>query len=426
MKTAGSSLWIGILRRLWLNSALVAVLMLSLSGAEPVSVELTEVSAIGKSVAGDPNARELALADALREAVRAGAGVDLISQTQVTDLQLDFDRIFTSAFGYVRDYQVLDTALTNDGFFQVRIRARVAKGAPELNDRLAMRQLIRRKQSPKLALYVEEEISKLPAPSEFARNWFEQEMRALELNLVDVKDLGEKSERLARRDGLFGEERKFNERTAALEFDGDFIVHVKLDGKYLGEKTIYGTVPQHRFSLRCDLRILRPDSQKVIVSIPMRAMEDLETDSRDITAAARDCVQQLLEGRPSAGQPGAYPLFKKMFAAWITELDLGALITVEVHRATKVRYDRVVAALSGVAGVTAVFPGTFDRRGFSFLEIESRLDSRVLSHHIETALGADYALDRLTRHYVQFVFEPEDPDWNRRAPGERSTPAPRP
>ncbi len=284
-----------------------------LVSAQPDAAKLVEVTARGIAVAGEPNARESALADALREAVRTGAGIDLISQTQVSNLQVDFDRIFTSSFGYVRDYQVLKTGVTFDGMFEVQIRARVSQGSPERNDRLAIRQLAHRKQLPKLALYVEENIAGLPAPSEFARTWFEQAARDLDLNLADVKDLGKKGAKMQRRDRLFGEKEKAAERGADLEFDGDFIIHVILDGKYLGTRSLYGTLPQHQFSLRCDLRIVRPDSQKVIVSIPMAGAEDLPTDAKDITTAARELVHQLLNGDARRKYAGGYSLFQKLF-----------------------------------------------------------------------------------------------------------------
>ena len=65
------------------------------------------VEAEGRAAGDQRTAREQALADALREAVRVGVGVDVLSSSGVSDFALDYDRILSSAFGHVKTYKVL-------------------------------------------------------------------------------------------------------------------------------------------------------------------------------------------------------------------------------------------------------------------------------------------------------------------------------
>lgn len=55
----------------------------------------TEVEAEGRAAGDQRTAREQALADALREAVRVGVGVDVLSSSGVSDFTLGYD-LFSS------------------------------------------------------------------------------------------------------------------------------------------------------------------------------------------------------------------------------------------------------------------------------------------------------------------------------------------
>jgi hypothetical protein len=86
-----------------------------------------EVEAERRAEGDAPAARQQALTDALREAVRSGAGVDLLSESQMENFELTFDRTFSKARGYVKKYEVLEAGLTDDGFYTVKIKADVGK-----------------------------------------------------------------------------------------------------------------------------------------------------------------------------------------------------------------------------------------------------------------------------------------------------------
>ena len=70
---------------------LLSIASFGLPAAEPRPAEVTVVVS-GRADVSSADYRSLALADALRTAVQQGAGINLISETKVSDFQLDYDR----------------------------------------------------------------------------------------------------------------------------------------------------------------------------------------------------------------------------------------------------------------------------------------------------------------------------------------------
>ncbi len=87
------------MNRLYRIYALIVASVLGFS-----STYATPVTAEGRTAGDTTTAREQALTDALRDAVRKGAGVNIASQSQASNFTLDYDRVFAAAFGYVKSY----------------------------------------------------------------------------------------------------------------------------------------------------------------------------------------------------------------------------------------------------------------------------------------------------------------------------------
>ena len=116
--------------------------------------QAVQVEAEGRAAGDQKTAREQALADALREAVRKGTGVDVLASSGVSNFALDFDRILSSAFGHVKSYEVISSRLGQDQIYTVKIRADVEKGTPDAKTTLALRELMQRKGAPLVAFRI--------------------------------------------------------------------------------------------------------------------------------------------------------------------------------------------------------------------------------------------------------------------------------
>jgi hypothetical protein len=373
---------------------------------------LVEVTATGMAPGNIANARELALTDALRAAVRSGAGVDVISQTKVSDFMLEYDRMFAASFGYVRGYNVIKAGLEDDGIYRVTIRAQVGEGRPGMNDKLALKMIVGMKKSPRIALQIVESVDGLPAGGSFATSWFEQAARETELHLVDMAYAGQQESKLARRDDFTGERQTAAWRRADLAQKADFIIEAKVTGRYVGRQSFYGSLPVHRFSLSADLRAIRPDTGAVLAPVSM-AGRDIASNLDSLEQAARDAVHKLLAGNPRAGQ-GAMDLFCGIIRNWMFEIDLGTMMRLEFTQISDTEFSAVKNALSQTPKIASVNPREFDSRGLSSMDVQSRLDAGSLKDVVLKTLGNSFVLDHFTENYLQFIRAkaPEKPGFN--------------
>jgi hypothetical protein len=142
-----------------------------------------EVIAEGRASGDYRTAREQALADAMREAVRIGIGVDLLGESKVKDFNLDYDRVLCSAFGHIKNYSIIESKLGNDGIYRVKLQAEVEKGSPDYKDSLALKQLIQAKGAPRLAFKVSDSASG-DAPDGFTQAVLEEVATELQIPVV--------------------------------------------------------------------------------------------------------------------------------------------------------------------------------------------------------------------------------------------------
>jgi len=93
----------------------LAVALIAATTLGVTTIQASPVTAEGRTAGDSTSAREQALTDALREAVRLGAGVNIASQSQASNFALDYDRVFAAAFGYVKSYKVIESGMGKDG-----------------------------------------------------------------------------------------------------------------------------------------------------------------------------------------------------------------------------------------------------------------------------------------------------------------------
>ena len=149
----------------------------------PVECFSIEVMAEGRASGDYRTAREQARADAMREAVRIGIGVDLLGESKVKDFNLDYDRVLCSAFGHVKNYSIIESKLCSDGIYRVKIQAEVEEGAPDKKDSLALKQLIQAKGAPRLAFQIKS-LSEDEAEDSFAVSVLEEIAAELQIPVV--------------------------------------------------------------------------------------------------------------------------------------------------------------------------------------------------------------------------------------------------
>lgn len=376
--------------------ALMAMAALTTTNASPVTAE-------GRTAGDSTAAREQALTDALREAVRVGAGVNIASQTQASNFALDYDRVFAAAFGYVKSYRIIESGMGKDGIYHVKVEAEVGQGDPNINNILALKQLVALKGSPRIALDIQEDITGVPPGSGYGKAWFEEAGKELQLNIVDTGMERAQEQKLARRDEALGNASSANFRNKDITQKADFIIQGKVQGRYEGQQSMYGGNPHHVFGMSADLRAVRPETGEIVASATIHPNNNLDSDQGSPEMAAKDILFKLLTGRESKGQPGAQSLFRKIFARWASELDLGRMVRVEIVKIDQPTLTAMEEKLKADPHISGVWQREFDAQASTFLDLETRLNSAELTKAVTAASGGAYGIDHGTENYLLFV-----------------------
>jgi hypothetical protein len=361
-----------------------------------------EVTVEGRAAGDQRTAREQALADALREAVRVGVGVDIMSSSGVSDFALDYDRILSSAFGHVKTYNIVSSGLGEDQIYRVKIKATVEQGTPDTKNKLALRQILVLKGSPRVSINIEEQIDGVVNPTKYAQGIMEQTARDLQFNLVDAATVRTYESKLAKRDEILGNDQYAKLRSADISQKSDFLIEGKIVARYVGKQSFYGSLPQHVFSVGGELRAIRPETGEIVATSALPGTENVESELESKEMAARDVIQKVLA---SAGKQGGLPpLFNKVVAQWVTETDLGAIKRLEFTGVSNEAYRKLQASLNDTEKVSAVWPREFDSQGVSVIDIETRLDNSSIEQNIVKVFEGQATVDRATDNLIAFKY----------------------
>ena len=360
-------------------------------------IHAKEVESEGRAAGDQSTAREQALADALREAVRVGVGVDVASSSKVTDFALDYDRILSAAFGHVKTYSIVSSGLGKDGIYKVKVKADVQPGTPGAKDTLALRQIVLLKGSPRVSIKVEDQIDGAAGPTSYAQGIMEQTGRELQLNLVDIGTARAQESKMASRDEILGNDKTAKLRKADISQKADFLIEGKVVARYVGQQSSYGSLPQHVFSVGGELRAIRPETGEIVATAALPGTERVESDLESKEMAARDVIQKVLAGTGKTSN-----IFNKILARWVTETDLGAIKRLEFTGMSSEAWQKLQAAMKDTDKISAVWPREFDAQGISNLDIETRLDNPSIEAVVTKATESHYATDRATDNLIAF------------------------
>jgi hypothetical protein len=382
----------------------------AISGYSSSVAAAETVEAEGRAAGDQRTAREQALADALREAVRVGVGVDVLSSSGVSDFALDYDRILSSAFGHVKTYKILSSGLGADEIYRVKIKATVEQGAPGAQNTLALRQIVQLKGAPRVSINIEEEIDGAPGRTQYAQGIMEQTARELQFNLVDAGTARTYESKMAARDEILGHERNAKLRSADISQKSDFLIEGRIVARYVGQQSFYGSLPQHVFSVGGELRAIRPETGEIVATAALPGTENVESELESKEMAARDVIQKVLA---SAGKQGGLPpLFNKVIAQWVTESDLGAIKRLEFTGIPNEEFQKIQASLKDTDKVSSVWPREFDSQGISVIDVETRLDNASIDQEVSKASGGKATVDRATDNLIAFKYsdQPTEPE----------------
>ncbi len=355
----------------------------------------------GRAPADEPMARSQALADALREAVRTGAGVDLVSESQTKNFTMEFDRMFSRARGYVKKYEVLSTGTSSDGFYVVKVKADVGEGQPDTNDKLTLQMMAREHQAPRLAIRIEEQIEGVQNGT-LAADWLRNAATECGLRVVDTERSQGDGGMMAKRAQALGRGQEAALRGQGAVSGCDYIIEGTVVGSSTGEQSFYGSKPGKKYSLGLNLKVTDAATGVVILTENAPSRDVLIRRVSSDTAAAREAVRQIMEGSPRVQDSDTgMKLIRRIFAHWAAEMDLGAICKLEFTGMDLTTAQKLKEKLTAVQNVGSVWIRSVDPAGVSVVDCEARLQPLELAAIIEGALPG-FKLDRSENRYLSF------------------------
>ena len=354
------------------------------------------VTATGQATGKGRLVREQALADALRNAIRKGAGVNIISSSRTTDYVLDFDRVFSRAFGYVKKFKVISCGYDNTGIYNLKVSAVISKAPKDMNDYLAMRQIIAMKGSPRLLIRTQGKITDIGDANKLLAGQLREIALGCGFQTVKISQFKEAEAKRDERDSFIGKSKSSSYRKSNIRSNYDFLIDVEISGSYNGQSELYGINTQ-RFSLGADLCAVYPNGNTIAqVTIPSKDIDIGRVSGK--TQAARAALQKVMGDEKSKNFRA---LLMRILAVWISEFDTGSKITLEFDSINREMLDRIITGLKQASGINAVHIRQFDEKSKSFIEVESNLKSYDLAALTASISNGNLKADHITNDYIQ-------------------------
>lgn len=370
------------------------------------------VTASGQATGTPASARELALTNALRDAVRQGAGVDILSQSKVQNFTLEFDRVMTSSFGYIKAYKVISRKYyTKKKLYVVTLKAEVSKGSPNMDQILALRLLVKRMQSPRVVVECTENIAGINRSGDATLTTaiLEEMAQKIGLEIFSKKTITARNKREAMRAKILGDKLEYQVKTANITSVSDFKIIAKVNGQVRPLREPFPNMKVRDVALGVDLQAVWTDTGEIVatVSLPTtyhKGESNMNLPYEMPRQLVRFYLKSMLNGTdPAFKHNNGYKLFRKIIAKWIVELDLGTKIELEFAQLDKPSLDNLLSKLKQTTGISYVWLREFDSRLDSIVEIESRLPTKNIEQLIINQLKGKYNIDTVTKKRLKFV-----------------------
>ncbi len=354
-------------------------------------------------------AREQALTTALHDAVRQGAGVEVISTSEVKNMTLVEDAVFSRSLGYIRSYKIIsqhyDTVAQT---YKLTIRADVSNRPIAENDTLAVALLLKRLKAPIIMVRAEEDITGVKSRRPISEPILADLARGMGMQILDAQAFKQRRDQDALRAGFESEKAAAQVRNIELN-SYDLLITAEVNGEISDLFQPYPDIYARDASFDVILKAAWADTGETVAIMPIQnanfsgnnlAYQTLpHRMPRQMSSA---CLNRVLLGtEPRFANTNAKLFFRRILKKWITELDLGVNVVIRVLYADKNMLDQLVSSLQQQAGVGQVRFRNFDSKYYSVLEVESKLDYRALSDRI-LKIAPKLRLDSATPRRLTF------------------------
>ncbi|MEZ4271330.1 MAG: flagellar assembly protein T N-terminal domain-containing protein [Myxococcota bacterium] len=367
----------------WLGTSLLIGGLVVAGGARAAAAEeAKKVTAMGQAAiyGGDKaNARDKAIADAMRKAVEQAVGTMVSSETVTENFQLLSDKIYSKARGYVRNYKI--TSEKEDaGAWVVHIEAEVSAGNLE-KDVQGILAVLQAKNMPRVLVMVAEQNI---GSKDSVTWWSGEESFGIDLGVVEntfIDSWSPKGVRFVDRQALQGRLSVSNAlaggspnndqvKEFAAKTGAEIVVIGKAQANDAG--TLMGT-KMHSIKANISLRALNLDSGDILAT----ATESATVGHIDATTGGTKALKNVT-------QKAADTLLKKILARWQTEVSGPQTVSLKIAGVAKSKNLRELATFlrNEVRGVQEVRQRSY-RKKVATLDVEIKGTAQALAEELE-------------------------------------------
>ncbi|MEE2959864.1 MAG: flagellar assembly protein T N-terminal domain-containing protein [Myxococcota bacterium] len=332
------------------------------------------------------NARDRAIQDAQRKAVEQALGLMVSSETLMSNFQLISDEILTKASGYVRGYKILKEGRTEDGIYEVTIKAKVGRSVLK-SDLQGVLAILETKNMPRVLVMISEQNvggggkpwwqSGGTVSMDAAENTFIDAWRPKGIEFVDRQALtGEISTR-----GPLAQEPSASE---VKTFGAKVGAEVVVVGKAIAlDKGAIMNTAMRSVQATLSLRAINVDSGRVLATA--------------IVNKANPHVDPIVGGTlalKKAAEAAAEELLQKILAVWEHEASGPSKLVLKVKNIPKFRVLRTMQKFLGnqVRGMQKIRQRSY-RGGVAELEVEFNGSTSDLAIELEEKRFNGYSLE---------------------------------
>lgn len=366
-----------------------------------VTVEATGEAAIfnGDAV----QAREKALADALRNAVEKAVGTIITSSSVSKDFELVEDKVLSSSRGYVKKYDITDKKEA-DGTVTITVKAEIGKD-DLAKDVQALLTLLQQKGKPKILIMVSEQnVGQATAQAWWTTQGFTTNLDVVENTFIDVWQ--PQGFAFVDPQALKGKIKVSKalqsaavEDKDAKEFGGKAGAQVVIVGKAVAQEVgnkVFGT---NMVSARANLsvRAIRTDTGDILATSTM----DAGSMALDSTTAGSNAFKE-------STKKMAEELKGKIMKKWLEEVNSGQAIKLVVNNVKKTAFLKVIksALTEQIRGVSAVRDRGFKNKVAEF-ELDMKGSAQDLAIELEGKNFPDFKLevDEVTANALEITLK---------------------
>lgn len=345
-------------------------------GAIVVSLaSATEVEVIGRSKLGTSADRALALSNALDNAI-----------SQKKDEKC-----------FVKKFQILSSDISQDGGYEVRIKADVEVLDKEGSEEEALRNMAREFGAPRVAIKVTEEIEGIKGGT-IVQDWMGNELSACGLSVVNPDK--KTDNKLIRRTELLKRPLEATIRREGIVSYCDYLIEGTLKGTVGKTQSFYGSQPMLKISLGLDTKLTDATTGNTLLAENYPMEEVIIKDPGDEGLAIREAVRLFMSSKHDKKHYG-WQLIHHMFAHWMIEKQKGAIYCIEFIKMELGELQELKKKLLQTPTISNIWVRSVDAAAITIVECETKLSSDELAATISPNIP-DFTLDRSENRFLSF------------------------